>query len=276
MEEGVRLAVGRVVEWFALFRSLIVYWRPGRQRVLRRFYRPLVGPGDLVFDVGAHLGDRAAAFAALGARVVALEPQPQVVSWLRRLVGRNDRITVRAEAVGRSAGAAHLAISRRTPTVSTLAEAWRKKLPEANPSFRRVRWEVSVEVPVITLDALIETYGPPQFCKIDVEGYEAEVLAGLTHPVPGVSVEFVSGSVDVAVACVRRLEELGSYEFNAVPGESRRFVFDSWVTGNCLAEWLASGAGGVSSGDLYARLLRDSRCIDGAQADLDPQCSHHA
>ena len=268
----------RVLEWFGLFRSLIVYWRPGRQRALRRFYRPLVGPGDLVFDVGAHLGDRAAAFAALGARVVALEPQPQVVSWLRRLVGRNDRITVRAEAVGRSAGAAHLAISRRTPTVSTLADAWRKKLQEANPSFRWVRWDEdrSVEVPVITLDALIETYGPPRFCKIDVEGYEAEVLAGLTHPVPGVSVEFVSGSLEVAVACVRRLDELGSYEFNAVPGESRRFIFDGWVTGNCLADWLASGAGGVSSGDLYARLLHDSRCIDVAQADLDLQRSHHA
>ena len=246
----------RVARGFGLLRSLIVYWRPGRQRGLRRLFRPLVQPGDLVFDLGAHLGDRAVAFASLGARVVALEPQPYVVSWLRRLVRRNDRITVRAEAVGRSVGTARLAISRRTPTVSTLAEAWRKELPSSNATFRKVRWDESVDVPVVTLDALIERYGPPRFCKIDVEGYEAEVLAGLTHPVPAMSLEFVAGGLDVAVACVRRLDELGFYEFNAVLGEDRAFVFERWLTSDRMTDWLTAGAGDASSGDMYARLGR--------------------
>ncbi len=242
-------------EWFGLLRSLIVYWRPGRQKALRRLYRPLVAAGDLVFDVGAHLGDRSVAFAALGARVVALEPQPQVVPWLRRLVGRNDRIIVRAEAVGRVMGTGWLAVSRRTPTVSTLAEAWRKKLSEINPGFRKVRWDDAVEVPVTTLDALIAIYGVPSFCKIDVEGYEADVLAGLTHPIPGVSVEFVSGGLEVAAACIGRLDELGAYEFNAIAGEGRKFVFEAWIRRKGIASWLDEGAGGVSSGDIYARLV---------------------
>ncbi len=241
-------------EWYGMFRSLIVYWRPGRQKGLRQLYRPLVGPGDLVFDIGAHLGDRSVAFAALGARVVALEPQPRVAGWLRRFVGPNDRITVRAEAVGRAPGTARLAISQRTPTVSTLAETWRKTLPETNPGFRRVRWEDQAEVPVITLDALIEIYGLPQFCKIDIEGYEAEALAGLSHPIPGMSVEFVSGSLEVARACIHRLDELDSYEFNAISGEGRAFVFDGWVGSARIAAWLDGGAGGASSGDIYARL----------------------
>ena len=241
-------------EWFGLLRSLVIYWRPGRQKGLRRLYSTLVNPGDLVFDVGAHLGDRSVAFAALGARVVALEPQPQVVPLLRRLVGRNDRIIVRAEAVGRAVGTARLAISMRTPTVSTLADTWRKKLPQANFGFRRVRWEGAAEVSVITLDALIEIYGLPRFCKIDVEGYEAEVLAGLSHPIPGVAVEFVSGGLEVAVACIHRLDELGRYEFNAIAGESRGFVFDDWVRSKGIANWLDQGAGGALSGDIYARL----------------------
>ena len=164
-------------------RSLVVYWRPGRQPGLRRLYGSLVRDGDLVFDVGAHLGDRSAAFAALGARVIALEPQPRIARWLRRIVGRNERITVRTEAVGAAVGTARLAISRRTPTLSTLSASWRDSIQERNPAFRDVRWEDSVEVPVVTLDTLIETYGKPSFCKIDVEGYEAEVLAGLSHPV---------------------------------------------------------------------------------------------
>ncbi len=248
------MTVSTAAEWFGLLRSLILYWRPGRQKELRRLYRPLVEPGDLVFDVGAHLGDRSVAFAALGARVVALEPQPHLVPWLQRLVGRNERIIVRAEAVGRVVGTGLLAISTRTPTVSTLAEAWRKKLSETNPGFRRVRWDDAAEVPVITLDALIENYGLPRFCKIDVEGYEADVLAGLTHPIPGLSVEFVSGGLEVAASCISRLDELGPYEFNAIAGEGRKFLFESWVRSEDIRSWLDEGAGGASSGDIYARL----------------------
>ena len=43
-----------------------------------------VKPGDLVFDIGAHLGNRTRAFVALGCRVVAVEPQPHVARMLRR------------------------------------------------------------------------------------------------------------------------------------------------------------------------------------------------
>ena len=240
--------------WLGLLRSLIVYWRPGRQRGLRRFYRSWIRPGDLVFDVGAHLGDRSVAFASLGARVVALEPQPHVVRWLRRIVRNHERITVRAEAVGRSPGAARLALSARNPTVSTLAEEWRETLTRSNPGFRGVRWEEVVEVPVVTLDGLIETYGQPRFCKIDVEGHEAEVLAGLSRPLRGLSLEFVAGGLDVAVACVTRLEELGPYEYNAIAGEGRTLVFEPWLAADDLVDWLREGAGGASSGDVYARL----------------------
>jgi FkbM family methyltransferase len=244
----------RAERWLGLVRSLIVYWRPGRQGGLRRLYRPFVDPGDLVFDVGAHLGDRSAAFRSLGARVVALEPQPEVRRWLEQLVGRRSGVTVRAEAVGRSVGTAQLAVSRRTPTVSTLAHGWRATLGDANPTFQGVRWEETVEVAVTTLDALIEQYGVPRFCKIDVEGYEAEVLAGLTRPVPALSVEFVAGTLAGTVSCVRRLEELGLYEFNAIPGEEREFVFDRWQTAEKMVAWLSAGAAGASSGDIYARL----------------------
>ncbi|HSR42703.1 MAG TPA: FkbM family methyltransferase [Longimicrobiales bacterium] len=237
-----------------LLRSLVVYWRPGRQRGLRRLYRPFVGPGDLVFDVGAHLGDRTAAFASLGARVVALEPQPAVARWLRRLVGRMERVTVREVAVGARVGTARLAVSRATPTLSTLADGWRRRVTEANPGFRGARWEDEVEVAVTTLDALVDEFGPPAFCKIDVEGFEARVLEGLGRPVRALSVEFVDGALDVARRCVLRLRELGSYEFNVVPGEGRTFVFSQWRDPDAVLEWLRDGAGGAASGDLYARL----------------------
>jgi len=247
-----------LAEWTGIVRSLVIYWRPGRQRGLRRLYRPFVAPGDLVFDVGAHLGDRTRAFASLGAEVVALEPQPGILAWLHRLAGRKEGVVVRGVAVGAEPGTAALAVSRRNPTVSTLADRWRERMSRDHPGFRGVRWEEVVEVPVTTLDALIREFGLPTFCKIDVEGFEAQVLAGLSHPLAGLSIEFVSGGLDVAVACIRRLEELGGpaggYEFNAVSGEGRTFHFPSWQTGDALIAWFDSGAEGLSSGDLYARL----------------------
>ena len=244
----------RVERWLGLVRSLIIYWRPGRQRGLRELYRPFVGAGDLVFDVGAHLGDRTAAFRGLGARVVALEPQPAVRRWLKLLVGRRGAVSVRAEAVGRAVGTARLAVSRRTPSMSSLAEDWPTTLAERSPAFRGVRWDDSVTVPVTTLDALIEEYGLPRFCKIDVEGYEAEVLAGLSHRIPALSVEFVAGALEVAEACVRRLEALSGYEFNAVEGEERSFMSKRWLAAEEMVAWLRGVGGNVTSGDVYARL----------------------
>jgi FkbM family methyltransferase len=238
-----------------ILRSLAIYWRPGRQPALRRLYRPFLPPGALVFDVGAHLGDRTRAFAHLGARVVALEPQAELFRWLRLLVGSQARVTLRREAVGQQPGEAVLAVSRRTPTVSTLSRDWPAELGCRNASFRDVSWEESVRVPVITLDQLIEEYGVPDFCKIDVEGFEAEVLAGLSQPVPALSFEFVAGVLDIALASVRRLEKLGRYEYNAIAGEQRSFLFPAWQSAVEIGAWLDAGAGGLPSGDVYARML---------------------
>lgn len=245
--------IGFLRRQLGLLRSLVVYWRPGRQRALRRMYAPFVVPGELVFDVGAHLGDRTAAFSALGARVVSLEPHPDLVPWLTRMVGRRPDVTVRAEAVGRERGSARLAVSDATPTLSTLADGWRERIVTENPTFRGARWNRSVEVPVTTLDALIDRYGEPAFCKVDVEGHEAEVLAGLSRPLRALSVEFVRGGLDVAVACVRRLDTLDTYEFNAIRGEDRSYALASWTDAAGAIAWLEAGAAGASSGDLYAR-----------------------
>jgi len=249
-----------------LLRSFVVYRRPGRQRGLRRLYAQFVGDGDLVFDVGAHLGDRSVAFASLGARVVAVEPQPAVAAWLRRLVRGNDRITVRTEALGAKSGRARLSVSRRHPTVSTLSDEWRRRVGRVHPGFRNVRWEDSVDVAVLTLDELIDAHGVPDFCKIDVEGFEAEVLAGLSRPVRGLSFEFVRGHLDAAVDCVERLGELGAYRYNVVLGEGRRFLFERWQRAAETISWLGEGAGGASSGDVYALLEGGGRGRDGTGA----------
>ena len=241
---------------YGLMRSIAVYHAiPGRQRRLRRLYGALAGPGDLVFDVGAHAGNRTRALAALGCRVVALEPQPDFARLLRLLFGRQPRVSVVEAAAGSRAGTATLAVSDRTPTMTTLAAAWRAAR-ERDPVFRGVRWNRDIDVQLVTLDALITRFGPPVFVKIDVEGAEPAVLAGLARPVPALSFEYLPGALADVRACIDRLQALGSYRFNWSVGESYALASDAWVDGEALLEALGAGPARRRSGDVYARLER--------------------
>ena len=233
-------------------RSLIVYRRPGRQRGLRRLYAPFVPCGGLVFDIGAHVGDRSRAFLALGARVIAVEPQPRFARWLDKTLGRHGVVVERC-GLDAAPGRAALRVSRAHPTVSTLNREWTEGLGERNAGFAAVRWDARDEIELATLDALIERHGRPDFCKIDVEGFEDRVLGGLSEPLPALSFEFVQGGLDVAQRCVARLEALDDYAFNAVAGERRTFLWPEWRDAEAARHWLDAGAGGIASGDLYAR-----------------------
>ncbi|WP_376690668.1 FkbM family methyltransferase [Wenzhouxiangella sp. EGI_FJ10409] len=235
-----------------LARSLWIYRRPGRLRGLLALYRPFVEPGGVVFDIGAHLGDRTRAFRRLGARVVALEPQPAPMRWLRRFHGSDNGVVLLDQAAGAQAGHARLALSESHPAVASLSAGWRARVTREHQGFAAVRWEHTIEVAVTTLDALIDEHGRPDFCKIDVEGHEAEVLAGLSAALPALSIEFVGSALDHAQACLDRLAALGTYRYNAIAGEERRFLWSQWQPPEAVADWLAAGADGLASGDLYA------------------------
>lgn len=243
---------------YGLLRSVAIYLaRPGRRGRLRRFYRPLVAPGALCFDLGAHVGGRTQAFLDLGARVVAIEPQPLCAAFLRLRWRRDPRVVVLEQAVGARSGIAVFHVNRRNPTLSGLAGvAWRRRMAAA--ARGREHWDRRFPVPVTTLDRLIRSWGEPAFCKIDVEGWEAEVLAGLSRPLACLSFEFLSFAPGIARACIDRLEALGPYRFNWSLGERLRLEQPAWVAGDAAAAALAAPAGRVVGGDLYARLTAGS------------------
>ena len=237
-----------------ILRSLIIYYGiPFRRKRLSKFYRKFIQPDDLCFDIGAHVGNRIRAFSDLSARVVAVEPQPECNRVLRKRYGAHPQVTLVEKAIGTEVGTQQLFISQWNPTVSTLSNDWITAV-KALGAFADVQWEESIAVEVTTLDALIEEYGKPAFCKIDVEGYEFEVLRGLTVPIRAISFEYTPVTEEVSQRCLRRLDELGNYQFNWSLGETHSFQSKHWLTYDEMSEILKGIGAHEKSGDIYAIL----------------------
>ena len=235
-----------------VFRSLRIYHGDPLQRArMDALYRRLVAPGDLVFDVGSHVGDRVSSFRRLGARVVAVEPQPLALRVLRLLHGRDSNVVIEAAACASSEGSVELRINSANPTISTASRAFRQAAQAAD-GWQDQYWDQQLRVETTTLDSLIEQHGNPDFIKIDVEGYELEVLRGLTTAPPALSFEFTTIQREVAVSCIERLCELSRYRFNIAIGESQKLEFDWPVDGARICAYLIGLPQSANSGDVYA------------------------
>ncbi|MFB9239051.1 FkbM family methyltransferase [Plantactinospora siamensis] len=236
-----------------LRRSLTLsYADPAVGAGLDALYADFVRPGDLVFDLGAHVGDRTGSFRRLGARVVAVEPQPLCVRALRALYGPDDRVTVVEAACGARPGRTRLHVNSVNPTVSTASPHFVRAAHGAD-GWRHEVWDEELEVPLVTVDGLIDRFGVPAFVKIDVEGLEDQVLAGLTRPLAALSFEITTIQRELAVTCLSRLTGLGFARFNLALGDAMSLAPDDWRSAAELAACLRALPDEANSGDVYCR-----------------------
>ena len=235
------------------FSFLLYYGLPFHHSALTQIYAPFIRPGDVCFDLGAHLGDRIRAWSKLQARVIALEPNPDSMRWLRRLYGDQPNIVLIEQAIGARPGKANFWISRLTPSLSTLSHHWLTAVQQS-PRFAGARWEAQVTVDVTTLDRLISQYGTPAFCKIDVEGAELEALKGVSQPLPALSFEYIPAAMGTALGCIERLSQLGDYEYNWRVSEFPRLRSREWLRPADMIAHLQRMPRESNSGDVYARL----------------------
>lgn len=237
----------------AIGRSLDIYYRDSvRTQRMDLLNAQFITQGGLAFDIGAHVGDRTASFLRLGASVIALEPQPRIFRALRLIHGRTPQVTLRCEAAGASPSQITMYLNSDNPTIST-ASSDLIAAAQGSQAWQGQVWDTQVRVQVTTLDQLIADHGLPDFTKIDVEGHEAEVLLGLSAPLPALSFEFTTIQRDVAYACIDRLQALGRYEFNISLGEDHALHHSKWVTGSALRAQIEGLPERANSGDVYAR-----------------------
>jgi FkbM family methyltransferase len=234
-----------------LRRSLEFYYGdPAHDAAMDAFYARFVTAGDLVFDVGSHVGDRIGSFRRLGARVVAVEPQPLCARAIRAIYAGDDQVTLVEAACGAHAGTAKIYVNSANPTVSTASSGF-VQAAEGAGGWEGQVWDSEIEVPCVTFDALVAEHGVPAFAKIDVEGFEDAVLVGLSRPVPALSFEFTTIERAVAQRCLDRLTTLGFDGFDIALGESMALTFRSWISGTDMAAHLDSLPHAANSGDVY-------------------------
>ncbi len=236
----------------SLQRSIAVYYGdPPRDAAMDRLYAGFLREGDLAFDIGSHVGDRIGSFRRCGARVVALEPQPDCARVIRTVYEGDAGVTLVEAACGPRQGTLTLHINSANPTVTTASRDFVEAADGAGGWEGQV-WDRVIEVPVTTLDRLVSQYGEPAFCKIDVEGFEADVLSGLSKPLRALSFEFTTIQRDVGLACLDTLAKLGPYRFDLALGESQTLGFGRWIDREAMAAHIRGLPHEANSGDVYA------------------------
>jgi FkbM family methyltransferase len=219
-----------------------------------KFYRQFIKEGDLCFDIGGNVGRRTDVFLKLGATVVTAEPHDGCMLELQRKFGKNKRVTLIHRAIGEKEGISEMMTSTEITQISSLSNKWVDVLHSTDKDDR---YNKTVKVPVTTLNQLIQQYGVPVFCKIDVEGFEEEVLKGLSQPIKVISFEFHahSGVIGSALNCINYLSRMGKFQYNYSLGESITLNLSKWAEPQEICENLLSlvDDNGQIGGDVYAK-----------------------
>ncbi|PSB44138.1 hypothetical protein C7B67_22965 [filamentous cyanobacterium Phorm 6] len=222
------------------------------------FIRNFVQPGELVFDVGANIGQKADVYAAAGAKVICFEPQPNCVNILTDKYQHNQNIAIVNKGLAEQAGTMQLSVCTDANYISTFSKKWQ------TGRFANYQWNETVSVEVTTLDEMIKVWGRPHFCKIDVEGFEFQVLQGLSTPIPYISFEFAIEFIDDTKKCINHLKSLGYKLFNFANGEQANLVFPEWVSEERLVNYLESSNYRLLWGDIYAKFEANQHHTSGS------------
>ncbi|RYY38545.1 MAG: FkbM family methyltransferase [Chitinophagaceae bacterium] len=239
-----RIGIYERLKWSPVFKVYQRLFQAIKQQASARekaFYGSFLPPCTLIFDIGANDGHKTEAFLSLAETVVACEPDEKNFQTLRmRFYRQKRRVLLEQKAVGASSGRLPMQVHHPGSAFNTLNPRF-KNITEADNEERwneKIAFSSTVDVEVTTLDALIARYGRPQFIKIDVEGYELEVVRGLSNPVAFLSLECLfpefRDELAESRALLRALDP--NLQYNIALYE--KLVYDHWLSDEELDRYL--------------------------------------
>jgi FkbM family methyltransferase len=215
------------------------------------FYSRFINENDLCFDVGAHRGHRTNIFVKLGAKVVAFEPQYELYKYIQVKFGK--KVVVENMGLASSVRRMNMFMSNAS-SLSTFSPDWLRKSKER---FGNIEWNKTKEIQLSTLDTMINKYGRPKFCKIDVEGFEYEVLQGLSSGIQYISFEFMTPeNSEIISSCLQRLHDINpAIRINYSIGDTLALEWNEWVNYETAIELFTSTLYRTNTwGDVYIEM----------------------
>lgn len=196
-----------------------------RRRQARQFYAQFLRPGDLALDIGANVGERSAAMLATGARVVAVEPQQALVAGLNARFRGNRNFTAIHAGIGAEPGRMRLQACTETSECATFST----EFVETFSGHSNLHFQPGEEVEILTLAQVTERFGRAAFCKVDTEGYELEVMRGMSEAPKVLAFEFNRPLIHQTMDCLKELERFGECACNYLEYNRMRLMLRDWV-----------------------------------------------
>lgn len=214
--------------------DLIIETRTGKTKKAIAFYSSFLdarSPNKLIFDIGANKGNKVNAFLKMGFKVVAVEPEKKSLSTLHYRF-KHKKVSIVEKGVSDKEGTLTINVAEGRSGLNTLSDKWVGSLgsKETNRWEEEHAFKKSYEVPITTLEKLFLEFGVPYYIKIDVEGYEKNVIKGLERSPSFISFEtnlpeFCAETID----CILHLQSLS-------PGSTYNYSVKDELESN---QWLS-------------------------------------
>lgn len=176
---------------------------------------------NLAFDVGGNVGEVSDTLKKKFDKVILFEPNPELHDDLIEKY-KNTNVIVDNRGVSELVGTKSLMVSSYHQ-ISTLSDEWMTESRFSND----YSWEKKVEIQTIDLNTAILEYGVPKFIKIDVEGYEFDILNSFNVLLENTIIcfEFVEEFKQKIFKTMNHIFELGYKQYSII--FSDKILYDS-------------------------------------------------